>query len=116
MVDISGRLSAEGNLSGVASTDASLAGTLAGGALLSGRLSPAPKLRGVVSVTETLTGGLSISTGSIPAYHGETTITPSTEEQVISCGGLAMPTDIVVEAIPSNYGLITWDGVTLSVS
>lgn len=116
MVDISGRLSADGNLSGVASQDASLTGKLEGGVLLSGRLSPAPKLRGVASVTETLTGGLSISTSGIPAYHGETTITPSTEEQVISCGGLAMPTDIIVEAIPSNYGLISWDGVTLSVS
>lgn len=116
MVNVSGRLSADGNLSGVASQDASLAGTLAGGAQLSGRLSPAPKLYGVVSVTESLTGGLSISTGSIPAYHGETTFTPSTTEQIVSCGGLVMSTDIVVEAIPSNYGLITWDGVTLSVS
>lgn len=116
MVDISGRLSANGNLSGVASQDASLAGTLAGGAVLSGRLSPAPKLHGVVSVAESLTGGLSISTGDVPAYHGETTITPSTTEQIVSCGGLVMPADIIVEAIPSNYGLITWDGVTLSVS
>ena len=113
---LDGTLSPQGTLSGVASPTASLAGKLAGGAFLGGTLSAPAKLQGVVSVQESLAGALTIAGGDIPAYHGETTVTPSQEAQVIPCGGYAMPQNIIVEAIPSNYGLITWDGVTLSVS
>lgn len=116
MEAVDGKLSAVGNLSGVASKDASLVGKLAGGASLSGNLSTALKLNGKVSVSETLTGGLSISTGDIPAYHGETTVVPSDEEQILSCSGFVMPADVIVKPIPSNYGKISWNSVTLTVS
>lgn len=49
-------------------------------------------------------------------YEGETTFTPSEEQQIFSTRGLTMPADIVVNPIPSNYGLITWNGSTLTVS
>ena len=62
-----------------------------------------------------LTGGLTIA-GSIPSYAGATVITPGAEAQVLECGGLLMPENITVQPIPSNYGLITWDGATLTVS
>lgn len=49
-------------------------------------------------------------------YTGETVITPTQETQVLATTGLMIPTDIVVNPIPSNYGLITWNGSTLTVS
>ena len=49
-------------------------------------------------------------------YTGEYTVTPSTETQVIHTNNLRMTDDITVNPIPSNYGLITWDGSTITVS
>lgn len=49
-------------------------------------------------------------------YTGETVITPTQETQVLHTTGLMIPTDITIKPIPSNYGLITWDGSTLTVS
>ena len=49
-------------------------------------------------------------------YTGDYTITPSAAEQVILTKNLRMTDNITVEAIPSNYGLITWNGSTLTVS
>lgn len=42
--------------------------------------------------------------------------TPSTEAQTFSTKNLRMTDDFVVNPIPSNYGLITWNGSTLTVS
>ena len=44
------------------------------------------------------------------------TITPSTEEQVISAARKFMTGDIIVEPIPQNYGLVTWNGSVLTIS
>ena len=49
-------------------------------------------------------------------YSGTIDITPTEEAQTVPTSGYMMMTDIVVEPIPSNYGLITWDGTTLTVS
>ena len=49
-------------------------------------------------------------------YSGTIDITPTEQAQTIPTSGYMMRTDIVVEPIPSNYGLITWDGTTLTVS
>ena len=51
-----------------------------------------------------------------PIYTGETTVTPSAETQTLSTSGTTLTSDITIDPIPSNYGLITWDGVTLTVS
>lgn len=48
-------------------------------------------------------------------YDGEYTITPSDTEQTISISGKVAEHDIVVAAIPNNYGRVEWNGVTLSV-
>ena len=50
-----------------------------------------------------------------PAYEGAYEITPTTAEQVIPTKNLRMTEDITVAAIPNNYGLITWNGSTLTV-
>ena len=82
------------------------------------------QLKGTLSVSgglscslssKPITGELTIA-GSIPSYHGETEITPSDETQTVQCAGLMMSENITVNPIPSNYGRISWNGVTLTVS
>ena len=51
-----------------------------------------------------------------PPYQGSYDITPTSEAQVLHMEGLTASTDLVIEPIPSNYGLITWDGSTITVS
>lgn len=49
-------------------------------------------------------------------YTGETVITPTQETQTLVTTGKLIPADIVINPIPNNYGLITWDGTVLTVS
>ena len=54
--------------------------------------------------------------GNLPPYHGSVRVTPSQEPQTLPTANTSVYADIVIDAIPSNYGLITWDGSTLVVS
>lgn len=49
-------------------------------------------------------------------YHGATNIIPSGEQQILETEGKVISENIIIEPVPSNYGLITWDGTTLIVS
>lgn len=49
-------------------------------------------------------------------YTGEYEATPTGETQVFATDGKRMRGDFTVNPIPSNYGLITWDGSTITVS
>ena len=49
-------------------------------------------------------------------YTGPVSVTPSSEQQVLETSHLMMAENITIEPIPSNYGLITWDGHKLTVS
>lgn len=49
-------------------------------------------------------------------YHGAYTITPSSEPQVLDTDTLILDDNITINPIPSNYGLITWDGTKITVS
>lgn len=51
-----------------------------------------------------------------PEYRGPTTITPSPEHQTLETAELMVAENITIEPIPSNYGLITWDGSIITVS
>lgn len=51
-----------------------------------------------------------------PKYRGSYEFVPSEERQIVQIEGKMAEENIVIEPIPSNYGLITWDGVTLTVS
>lgn len=53
---------------------------------------------------------------SYPIYDGPTEITPSTETQTLNTTLKTLTGNIVVNPIPQNYGLITWNGATLTVS
>lgn len=75
------------------------------------------KLSARFKVTEELHASFGEFNAVFPdPYTGETEITPSAEAQVIPTAGLTMLSNITVNPIPSNYGLITWNGSTLTVS
>ena len=50
------------------------------------------------------------------AYSGDYTITPGDSAVVMATAGLLMARDVTINPIPSNYGKITWNGTTLTVS
>lgn len=49
-------------------------------------------------------------------YTGSYTITPSNQTQTLQTVNLLMTSNVTINPIPSNYGLITWNGSTLTVS
>lgn len=62
---------------------------------------------------------LSVESG-IPVYPdpytGAYEVEPTEETQTLVTKGLMMLDHIKINPIPSNYGLITWNGSTLTVS
>lgn len=60
-------------------------------------------------------GGSFYAIGS-PYYEGAYEITPSESAQTIPIQDYRAAHDILVNPIPSNYGLITWNGSYLMVS
>ena len=53
--------------------------------------------------------------GAVPAYQGQTVFTPSASTQTVECEGYRMKDNITINAIPANYGRLSWDGHTLTV-
>ena len=51
-----------------------------------------------------------------PAYEGSYEVTPSDQTQTLATNGLRMTSDVTINPIPSNYGLISWNGSVLTVS
>ena len=49
-------------------------------------------------------------------YDGPTEFTPSGSTQTIALENKKALADITINPIPSNYGLITWNGSELTVS
>lgn len=49
-------------------------------------------------------------------YEGDYSITPASQAQIIPIIGKTAKQNITVNPIPQNYGLITWNGATLTVS
>lgn len=85
------------NLRGTLADLGSIKGTLADGATITGRL----------YVPEIITP---------PIYGGPFTVQPTNQAQTLNTGGTLLNEDITVEAIPQNYGLITYNGGIITVS
>ena len=51
-----------------------------------------------------------------PAYTGQYTVTPGATAQTLATNGKRMTADVVVGAIPENYGLVTWNGSILKIT
>ena len=56
-----------------------------------------------------------VNGGAYPEYRGTTRIAPTTEQQRLNTAQRTLMQDIIIEPIPSNYGLIEWNGSTLTV-
>ena len=64
-------------------------------------------------------GNFSVDFGTVPTqsdYDGPYEITPTNQAQILSTADKVLEADIVIEPIPSNYGLITWNGTVINVS
>lgn len=85
---------------------------------LKGTLNSVGTLNGTISGVGALIGGLNIATGggSAPPFTGEYEYTPTEETQTIPINGKRATQNITINPIPNNYGLITWDGTTITVS
>lgn len=59
---------------------------------------------------------LDIQTSDLPDYEGPTVVVPSDSAQTLSTEGTTLMSDIVVQPIPSNWGRISYDGSTITVS
>lgn len=57
-----------------------------------------------------------ISDYAYPVYTGVTQVTPSSETQTLATENKTVTANIIINPIPSNYGLITWNGSVLTVS
>lgn len=84
---------------------------------LQGKLNTEQELTAKLTPKASLKATLSVPTEvQIPTYTGEYEVTPSQETQILNTSGLKATSNIVINPIPSNYGLITWNGSTLTVS
>lgn len=57
-----------------------------------------------------------IVTSTDPDYVGPYTVTPTEATQTLATNNTRMSGNVTINPIPSNYGKITWDGLTLTVS
>ena len=84
---------------------------------LSGTLSKGLTLQGSLSAPKGLEGQLTIPNAILPpSYEGPYEVTPSDSEQTLTTEFLYMTGDITINPIPNNYGLITYNGSTITVS
>ena len=84
---------------------------------LHGTLTSPGTISGSLSASETITGELTIPSAILPPpYEGPYEVTPGEDTQTLATDSLYMRGNITINPIPSNYGLITWNGSTLTVS
>lgn len=84
-----------------------IVGNLSGGVRLSASLATGANLAGKLTIP---------ASSGTQIYDGAVVVSPSTEPQTLSTAHMMVLDDITINPIPSNYGLITWDGSTLTVS
>ena len=69
-----------------------------------------------VKFTEGEKFNVSFGNGIEKEYHGAYEVAPSAETQTLHTTNRVLTHEIVIDPIPSNYGLITWNGLVLTVS
>ncbi len=52
----------------------------------------------------------------VPSYEGAYFFVPSDHQQVINTKGKLMGENVVIDKVPSNYGLIEYDGFQVRIS
>ena len=71
---------------------------------------------GASAVDIPISTNIAINVQLVPDYTGEYIVTPSQETQILAATGMRMTNDVTIDPIPSNYGLITWNGSIITVS
>ena len=93
--------------------------------MMQGYIENIPSLVGLIQQAESMQGEASTvgyCVGSISrvipanAYRGQYNITPSNERQILQTEDKVMMQNVTINPIPSNYGLITYDGTVITVS
>lgn len=88
--------------------------------VLDGELSVNLRLDGELSVNLYMDGTpdkvIRVSDFAYPIYEGITEITPSDHPQILSTTNTTVVQDIVINPIPSNYGLVSWNGLGIRIS
>lgn len=79
------------------------------------------KLGGIGGISGTVSGSGKLSAQMttpriVPTYTGTYTVTPTMTTQILATAGRMLNEDITVNPIPSNYGLITYNGGIITVS
>lgn len=57
-----------------------------------------------------------IVVGLLPEYEGSYEVTPTEDTQILNTKDKQTRENIVINPIPQNYGLITYNGSTITVS
>ena len=84
---------------------------------LIGALSAVGRLDATLSGVQSLTATLSLPQAvAVDEYSGPYEFTPGNAPQVVALANKKATADITIAPVPQNYGLITWDGSTLTVS
>ena len=75
------------------------------------------RLTGVLRGVGRVSGGISKpTTAQVEEYTGDYEFTPTRSTQVIEIANKKATADIIINPIPQNYGLVTWNGSVLTVS
>lgn len=86
---------------------------------ITGTLTPVQDISGRIGSPSRVSGDARRATKeyiTIPEYSGAYTVTPTQQTQTLATKNKKMIHNIVVEPIPQNYGLISWNGSVLTVS
>ena len=84
---------------------------------LSGTLTAPGRLSGTLTAPKGISGMLTVPNAILPPeYEGSYEVTPSAEEQTLNTDHLYMVHNITINPIPSNYGLVTYNGSIITVS
>ena len=84
---------------------------------LIGNLKSSGHLSGVLNAQKGISGTLTIpSAVGVDTYAGPYEYTPTEDTQTIAISHKMATENIVINPIPFNYGLVTWNGSTLTVS
>lgn len=113
---IEGRLSS-GEIRGTIVTAATLEGEISTSVEIGGTLTPVCSIQGALQAAIALEGELTVpSVIDAQPYQGEYHITPDQDSHILNTNGKYLSRNVVIDPIPGNYGLITWNGVTLMIS
>lgn len=85
--------------------------------VLGGETNLVTRIDGTASLSNVLDGETLEYLGGAVQLEQDVEVTPTDEDQIIEpSSGYAGLKNVTVKAIPSNYGLITWNGLGIRVS